>query len=208
MGADKKMLNKKIGLLDVDSREVGQDGYGLVFRERVLPIADKLNRFYDFAYQYDLPLVFTTCCSGNFLKKDSSDYISYVPIDKADDSWIENIKNYRCFYIQKRQHGNPRINCENCAYDFFKYNANALKLFQSLGVKEWVVLGNGFDSCGRIACEHLLKNGFVPIIIEDAVVSDNGGNSESRKAIIDKLKEEGARVMIADEFFKKYGNGK
>lgn len=198
-------MNKDIGFLDVDSRELGKDGCELVFRERVLPIADKLNRLYDFAYKHDLPLAFTTCCSGNFLKENSSDYICYVPIDGADDSWVGKINDYRCFYIEKRQYGNPRINCENCAYDFFKYNANALKLIKKLNIEKWAVFGNGFDSCGRLACEHLLKNGFMPLIIEDAVVSDNGGTLKSREAIIEKLQKNGAEAMKLKDFLEKYG---
>lgn len=207
----KEGLLKKIGIFDVDSRELGQDGLSLVFQERMLPFAGKLNRLYDFGYKRQLMFVFTVCCSGRFLKKDSLDYVCYVPMDKKDESWIENIANRRYFYIEKKQYGNPRINCENCAYDFFKYNGNALKLFEILGIGEWAVFGNGFDICTRAACRHLLKNGFKLILIKDAVAPAYGpgkiGTEENKKAIIEELKKEGAKTMRLDEFLKKYDKG-
>lgn len=198
-------MNKEIGLFDVDSRQLNKEGCGLEFKKRVLPIADKLDQLYDFAYKYDLPLVFTTCCSGNFLKKNSLDYVCYVPMDQADLSWVENMEDYRYFYIEKRHYGNPRINCENCAYDIFRHNANGMELFKKLGVKNWAIFGDGFDICVKTAGEHLLANGFKMIIIENAISSARGGTPESKKIVIEKLKQKGAEAMTTDEFFRKYG---
>jgi hypothetical protein len=200
--------DKKIGFFDIDSRELSRDGCGLEFRERVLPIADKLNLLYDFAYEHQLVIVFTTCCSGNFLKEDSLDYVRYIPLDAKDNSWINGIEDYRYFYIQKKQYGKPRINCEFSAYNFFKYNSNAIKLFKKLGIKKWVIFGNGFDSCVNLACLRLLEKKFKLIVLEDAVAPAYGsgktGTEENKKNILKELRDKGAETTTLKKFLENY----
>ena len=199
---------EKIGFFDIDSRELSKDGCGLEFRERVLPITDKLNILYDFAYKHQFVIVFTTCCSGRFLKKDSLDYVCYVPLDEKDNSWTKDIENYRYFYIQKKQYGKPRINCEFSAYNFFKYNNNAIKLFKKLGIKKWVVFGNGFDSCVNLACLRLLENGFELIILDDVIAPAFGpgkiGTKKNTGKILKDLSDKGAETMALKNFLKNY----
>jgi nicotinamidase-related amidase len=210
MSKKNNKLAEEIGFFDIDSRELGKDGCGLEFRERVLPIADKLNILYDFAYKYQLMIVFTTCCSENFLKENSLDYVRYVPLDEKDSSWAKNDENYRYFYIQKKQYGKPRINCESSAYNFFKYNGNAIKLFKKLKIKKWVVFGNGFDSCVNLACLRLLEEKFKLIVLEDAVAPAYGpgkiGTEGNKKKILKELRDKGAETMALKNFLEKYSS--
>lgn len=208
MARNLKPLNKEMGFFDIDSRELSLDGLGLDFRERVAPIADKLNLLYDFAYDHQLMFVFSTCCSGNFLKKDSLDYVCYIPSDEKDDSWAKDIKDYRYFYIQKQQYGKPRINCERSAYNLLKCNGNAIKLFKKLGIKKWVVFGNSVDSCVNLACLRLLENKFELIVVEDAVVlgygSEETEQKDRKKKVLSELKTKGAKIMTVKGLFEEY----
>lgn len=208
MAKNKHSLDEEIGFFDIDSRELSPDGLGLDFRERVKPISDKLDLLYDFAYEHQLPFVFTTCCSGKFLKRDSLDYVCYIPIDPKDNSWLKNIENYRYFYIEKKTYGSPRISCERSAYYFFKYNGNAMKLFKKLKIKKWVMFGNGFDSCVYLACLRLLEEKFELIILEDTVAPAYGpgitGTEENKKKILKELAGLGAKITDTKTFFKKY----
>jgi hypothetical protein len=153
-------------------------------------------------------LVFTTCCSGRFLKKDALDYVCHVPIDPKDSSWMKNIENYRYFYIEKKTYGSPRISCERSAYYFFKYNGNAMKLFKKLKIKKWVVFGNGFDCCVYLACQRLLEEKFELIVLQDAVAPAFGpgktGTEENKRNILKDLKKRGATIMTLKKFLKKY----
>lgn len=208
MARKKQPLNREIGFFDVDSRELSQDGLGLELRERVKPIADKLNLLYDFAYEHQLMFVFSTCCSGTFLKKDSLDYVLYIPINEKSCSWAKDLEEYRYFYIEKQQYGCPRINSERSAYNFFKYNKNALKLFKKLKIKKWVVFGNGFDCCMRLACLQLLEEKFDLIVMRDVTAPAFGpgktGTEENKKKILSELESKGAKIMTVKDLFKEY----
>lgn len=199
---------REIGFFDVDSREMDECGKELKLQDRMKPVAKKLNDLYDFAARFSLPFVFTTCCSGKFPETGSLDYVCRIPMDSNDSSWMKNAERYRYFYLQKKQYGNPRINSERCAYAFFKYNGNAMKLFKKLKMKKWVVFGNGFDLCVYHACLNLLKNGFKLVILEDAVVPAWGrkptGTKENKKRILKELEGLGAEIMNTETFFKKY----
>lgn len=202
-------LDKRIGFFDVDSRELSKDGGGLAYRERVLPWADKLDRIYDFIYSHKLKLVFSTCCSGRFLEKDSLEYVLYIPEEKADSSWRKKIGQLRYFYLAKHSFHNPRQNFEQCTYDIFKYNENAGDLFQSLGLDHWVIFGNGFDLCVHHAAKALLKMGKKITILEDALISSacvygDLGTEAGKKRLLGELERSGARLMATGKFFEQY----
>jgi hypothetical protein len=204
----KKLLNQEIGFFDIDSRELSPDGLGFKLRERMQPLESQLNLLYDFAYKHQLMFIFSTCCSGNFLKTDSLDYVKFIPIDASDQSWTKDLENFRYFYIEKKQYGNPRVNCERCAYDFFKYNNNAMKLVKKLKLKKWVIFGNSFDSCVYLACLHLLSNGLELTVIKDAVAPGYGpgktGTEENKKNILSELKAKGTKILTVADFLKKF----
>lgn len=200
--------NGNIGFFDIDSRELSKNGKKLVFQDRIKPIAGKLNNLYDLCEKSGSPLIFTTCCSGRFLKKDSFGDILYIPVDRNEKNWKKKIKDYRLFYLEKKQYGNPRINLERCAYDFFRYNGNALELFKKTQIKNWVLFGNGFDICVYTACRRLLERGFKLIILADATVPAWGhgkiGTEENKKKILAELKKVGAMIVTTKSFLKEH----
>jgi nicotinamidase-related amidase len=203
-------IKKKFGFFDIDSRELGKDGKKLIFQDRTEPIADKLNSLYKLCDKKNFPFVFTTCCSGKFLKRDSFGDILYIPADPSDQAWKKSFGNYRRFYLEKKQYGNPRINSERCAHDFFRYNGNAFELFEKTGIQDWVVFGNGFDICVYTACRRLLKRGFKLIVLADAVAPAYGpgkiGTEENKKKILAELKKTGARIATTKSFFRECAN--
>lgn len=202
-------ISKKIGFFDVDSRELSEDGKELSFRDRVSPIIKKLDLLYDFAYKNKIKILFSTCCSGRFLKKNSFDYVLYVPLSKKDRSWEKKIDNFRYYYIAKRTYNNPRKNSEACLYNIFRYNENCMDLIKKLKIKKWVIFGNGFNFCVYNICKKMLKNNIKIIILKDTVIQgikqNKNDNLETQKIkILEELKKDKAEIMTQKEFFKIY----
>ena len=202
-------LEKEIGLFDVDSRELSEDGLELSFRPRVEPIIGQLDALYDFAYKHKLKLIFSTCCSGRFLQPDSLDYVLHIPLVGEDKSWLDKIDNYRYYYFAKRTYSNPRKNSEACLYDVFKHNHNGLELIKHLGVKKWVVFGNGFNFCVYNVCKHLLENKVSVIVLKDVVVQGIGLNKDTdleaeKNKILEELSLAGAEILELQALINRY----
>jgi nicotinamidase-related amidase len=135
---------------------LNEAGDGLQFRGRVQPLVERLDRLYALAEKRNVPLVFTTCCSGRMLDPDSLPEVLYVPLDAAEREWEERLRAHRLFYLAK-----------NKQYDMFRHNGNAVRLVQALGVREWVIFGNGFDMCIDCDIRALLAAGQKVCLLSD-----------------------------------------
>lgn len=190
-------MNKRYGFFDVDSRELSPDGNGLNFRERVKPLAGKLNQLYDLAARHEIALVFTTCCSGRMLRADSLPDVLYVPLEQDDDAWLAEAGRGKRIYLQKKTYGVPQTNYTCRAFDVFSDNGNAARLLQTLAVEEWVVFGNGLDLCVNHVAQSILRYGRRVTFLEDVMIPsakgyDNNGTEENRLAVFENLRRMGA----------------
>ncbi len=190
----------RFGFFDVDSRELAEDGQGLGYRPRVLPIVPLLERLYAVADARQYPLVFTTCCSGRMLTPRGLPGTLYVPLDAGDVSWQEKLNGCRQFYLAKKTYGDPKLNFDCRAFDMFQDNGNAGRLLRQLEVETWVVFGNGFSLCVNSAARGLLDAGLPLILLEDVRVASAVGTPEGEQEIIRGLRARGARVMTLEQF--------
>lgn len=193
-------MKRRLGFIDVDSRELGEDGVSLVFRPRVEPFAEIFNRIYDLVKSHQLPMVFSTCCSGRMPREDSLPNVLFIPINVASRGWRDKVGDYSMFYAEKLAFGSPQKNSEHEAYDCLKYNENTYDLFRLLNVEEWVIFGNGLDACVYNWAKKMLKAEFKLIVLTDALVSGakgygNNGTEENRIAVLSELRELGAKLM-------------
>ena len=197
-------MNKKFGFFDVDSRHLSENGCSLCFRERVIPLSEKLNRFYKAAEDYDIPLVFTSCCSSNLLKENSLENVLYIPLEK-DDAWKKELNDYHLIYLQKATSGIPKNNYNACMFDMFKYNENAYDLFHALNIREWVICGNGFDLCVNAAVCGVLSAGYSVTILNDMLISSAKGygpygTEEYKQKLLSDFVRQGVRNITFNDF--------
>ena len=203
----------RFGFFDVDSRELNTARTGFQFRERVLPLADRLNRLYAVSEDRNYPLVFTTCCSGRMLQPDSLREVLVVPLDPAQKEWQERLRAYHLFCVQKKTFSEPKQNFGCRAFDMFKHNGNAARLVQTLGVEEWIVFGNGFDFCIDSAIAGLVAAGQKVCLLTDVyargakgypVSTPQGeiesGGPENEVYLLGKFRQLGVRTATLDEF--------
>jgi hypothetical protein len=203
----------RFGLFDVDSRELNTAGTGLMFRPRVVPLTEQLNRLYALGDDRRLPLVFTTCCSGRMLGPRSVPEVLLVPLDGAERKWEEQLPNHRLFCMQKKTYNQPGANFTCRAFDMFKDNGNAARLVQSLNVAEWIVFGNGFDFCISSAVYGLLAAGQKVCLLSDVYVQGargyyvetsegqcESGTAENRARILADFDQIGVRSLTLDQF--------
>ena len=205
--------SKPFGFFDVDSRELNEAGTGLKFRPRVEPLADRLNRMYAVAQKNDVPLVFTTCCSGRMLRPESLPEVLFVPLDPAQRQWEERLDSHRLICMEKKTYHDAKDNFGCRAYDMFQGNGNAARLVQALDVNEWVVFGNGFDLCIYSAVHGLLAAGQKVCLLSDVfargargyyVPTAGGqvecGTPENLARILAEFKQLGVRTATQEQF--------
>jgi nicotinamidase-related amidase len=197
-------LDTRFGLFDVDSRELNQAGDDLQFRARVQPLVDRLDRLYSLAEERNVPLVFTTCCSGRMLLADSLPEVLFVPMDAGQRQWEERLRAHRLFYLQK-----------NKEYDMFKHNGNAVRLVQALGVGEWVIFGNGFDMCIDRDIRALLAAGQKVCLLSDVYARSARGyyvptshgqfetaTPENEARLLSEFEQLGVRIVTLEKFLE------
>lgn len=195
-------MNKKIAFFDVCSREI-DNNLALSFRPRVKPIAEKLNRIYDFINKKGSILVFTTCCSGKMLEPGLREDILIIGLDENNLEWKKKIKDYKSINLQKNKF----------SYEPFNYNKNSIQLIKALPVDEWVIFGNGLDLCVNHIVENILNEGFKVTFLKDVMISSavgyetnfgKSGTEENKAATFENWCKNGAVVKSLDEFFSTY----
>ena len=188
-------MNEPFAFFDVDCLEKSDDGKGLQLRPRVKPLQDKLDQIYKMAEFLNIPLLFSTCCSGQMLNPGDLQDILFIPCDKNDTSWMSDVHHYRRFYIEKKAYGDPKVNFKCRAFDMFQDNGNILRLLKLLNIPDWVVFGNGMDLCVNCGATGVLSAGYNVTILSDVLISSAGGDGQSMKSTLDGLKSKGAKTQ-------------
>ena len=211
-----RALRDLVGLFDSDCLDAaGPDrllstvlpGFGI--RPRMQPAADKLDALYAFAKQNDLTLVFSQCCSANTVRPDSHPDVLVVPLDGADQSWVERVQEYRLINLEK-PHGGALNESFICRYfDAFQHNQNARHLFQLLDIPRWVLFGHGFDLCVDSAAKGIFAAGYDVHLLTDVLASSATGygpygTEESKQSILDYLKKIGVTTGTLTELLQEY----
>jgi hypothetical protein len=197
-------MKKHIGLWEVDCRELSEDGESLILRQRVEPLAAKLNELYSLAQRRDLTTVFTTCCSGRMPRiGDRKDFL-YVPLQGNDSGWESRLCDYPLIYLDKVTCGDPRLNFQCRAFDVFHGNRNAERLLFLLDIPTWVVFGNGFELCTVSSIEGILGAGYRVQLITDVLAQSAGsygdfGTEQSKARVIGELQAKGVETLLLRE---------
>lgn len=215
-------LNKRIALFDSDCLEVASEAssrskmlpeFGI--RARMQPMAQQLDRLYAFAKVHDLTMVFTHCCSAIPVRPGTNGDVLIVPVDPADQSWMEEVHRYRLINIEKRNHTQtPRKDeqlheafiCRH--FDTFQHNPNATRLFEILDIPEWIVFGHGFDLCVDSSVKGILSAGYKVHILTDMIASSATGygpygTEDSKRAILEYLEKLGVTTGALDSFLSR-----
>ena len=200
-------MSQAIGFFDVDCRELDAAGTGLGYRPRVEPLISSLEQLYARARELGAPEVFTTCCSGRMLREGSLPDVLFVPRDPERREWEERVGGHRIFYLDKATCGIPGEKYKQKTFDAFLYNRNAPRLFELLGIKRWIVFGNGFDLCVNTTIRGLLGCGLTVHLIADVTVAsakgyDDCGTEENRRRVLDQLAGLGATVGTLRDFLE------
>ncbi|MCG3179355.1 MAG: hypothetical protein BIFFINMI_01689 [Phycisphaerae bacterium] len=198
------MTHHPLAVFDVDCLQLNESGNGLELRRPDALPAPSVRRAHAWIGLHDVPLVFTTCCSGRMLPPDGLPGVLFVPLDGADRSWESLLGDHRRFYIQKKAYGDPKLNYACQAFDMFASNANAARLVRALGVEQWVVFGNAFDLCVNAAARGLLALGQRVRVLEGmctpaATGYGPCGTSENRARIVAELAAMGAEMATLDD---------
>ena len=154
------------GFYDVDCRELSPSGEW-AFRPRVAPIAKRVEAVLALAEREAAPVVATTCGGGQMPKHDKDCLgMVRVPMAPGELSWEGALGPERLFHLEKPCGG----------WRTFETNGNASRLFAGLGIREWVVFGNGLDLCVDHAVRNLLGLGLSVTFLSDLLVPSALGN--------------------------------
>jgi len=197
-------MKYNIGLWEVDCRELSEDGQTFKFRQRVQPLAAKLNALSDFARKGELTTVFTTCCSGRMPQNGNQKDFLFVPLQGNETGWESKLSDYPLIYLEKITCGNPRLNFECQAFDVFHGNRNAERLLSLLDIRTWIVFGNGFELCVASAVNGILEAGYRVQLVTDVLAQSAGGygdfgTEKSKARVIGELHEKGAEILSLRE---------
>ncbi len=195
-------METSFAFFDVDCHERKRETEGFCLRPRVRPIGGKLSRLYDFAKRRKVRTVFTTCCDGKMLLPEEAGEILFVPTE-TDETWPANLQAHRMIYLHKRAWGTVEADIRNVAWDMFRHNENATRLFRELNIPRWIVFGNGVDLCVDSAARGILKAGYEVTVLDDVLISSAKGTPESMEATVSRLCAEGANRMPLDEFLSR-----
>ena len=200
-------MKNTIGLWDVDCRELSEDGKTLKFRQRVEPLAAKLNELYDFARRHELTTIFTTCCSGRMPPNVNHKDFLFVPLQGNESGWESRFSDYTLIYLEKVTCGDPRLNFQCRAFDVFHGNQNAERLLYLLDIPTWIVFGNGFELCVASSVGGILNVGYHVRLITDVLAqSARGygdlGTEKSKARVISDLQAKGAETLSLGELIE------
>jgi len=192
-------MTPRYGLFDVDCLEMNEQGDGLTFRPRVVPIIPLLGQLYHFGEAHNAPFVFCTCCSGSMPQPGVFEDVLHIPLDKSKQNWCAQVPDFRRFYLEKITYGDPKENAACRAFDVLGTNANGQKLFSLLKVDTWIVFGNGFDYCVGSAVKAMLAAGHKVILPQDVRISSAGGTPQSEEQTLAEMRAAGATITtLAD----------
>ena len=154
-------MNNRIGLWEVDCRELSEDGKTLKFRQRVEPLTAKLNELYSLAKRCELTTVFTICCSGRMPQNEDRKDFLFVPLQGNESGWESQVSDYPLIY------------------------RNAERLLFLLDISTWIVFGNGFELCTASSVEGILGAGYRVQLITDVLAQSAGsyGDFGTEKSI-------------------------
>jgi nicotinamidase-related amidase len=194
---------KKIGFFEVCCREKASAGNGLSFTERSMPFSERLSNLQALARENGGPFVFTTCCAERFLRKGDSADVLLIPLDPADNEWMDGIATHCIYNIEKKPDYDDIAKSDaERLFDMFQHNANADKMFAALGILHWVVYGVGIDLCVSSAVKGLLKAGLRVTLLSDVLTSNAGCSPESMTLMLKQLSEMGAKIQTYAEFLR------
>ena len=198
------MKKPRYALFDADCLECSELGE-IILRPRVRPFRENLRQLYEASAAHELPLVFTTCCSGRMLRPEQRPDVLFVPLDSRKQEWKAGIPFKRLIYLEKKAYGQPSLNFACRAFDMFSDNGNAGHLVKSLQVDEWIVFGNGLDLCVSSAVDGLLLHGQKVRFLPDCMCSGakgygNLGTEENRQAAFSRWREGGASESRLESF--------
>ena len=81
-------------------------------------------------------------------------------------------------------------------------NENLPILLDILGIKDWVVFGDAFETCTTYAIEGLLAKGYHITVLEDMISSGYTGNENQRKAKLSELTKQGVKISKFNDVVK------
>ena len=87
-------MKYNVGLWEVDCRELSKDGRTWALRQRVQPLAAKLDKLNDFARSRGLTTVLTACCSARMPQRGGRDDFLFVPMRGNEDGWESRLSDY------------------------------------------------------------------------------------------------------------------
>ena len=215
-------LDHSLAFFDIDSLECRPDALErasilprLSFRERVMPIAAKLDWLYEYSLAGRHPLLFSVCCSGRLPDEGGIPGMLAIPAEEGD-GWSARIDDHSLFLVEKARQGAQEgqgvtsLTSKGAGFvedmhDKFRLNANLKKFIDLLSVEEWVVFGNGAAYCVHPVLSILMDAGQKLTILSDVMVDSAGGYGEEtpeslRLAMLDEMAARGARVCRFEEF--------
>ena len=197
-------MKASYAFFDVDCLFWDKENKTLDCKGRVQPYATKVFELHDYATKNNIPVLFTTCCSAPMPDKNdmASKGMLYIPLDTADSLWKEKIFSTQTFYIAKNAYGNPKMNYDKGALYSFRQNGNLHILLDKMGITEWVVFGDAFESCTSQVIDGLLLKGYKVTILTDMISSGYTGNENQRKTILDRYTKKGVRLAVMEDIVK------
>jgi len=197
-------MKSVFGLFNVDTQQPSDSHRCLVFRPRVEPIAEVLQRLLDFAAATDTPIVHTACVNAGPVEQVISDNTLFIPIDDDETRWGSRLARYKAVYLQKVSCGSPEENVRTRAYDIFHANPNTVGVLARMGITRWGVFGDSVRFCLQSTVRGLLSLGYDVTALADAI--GPGIDSEAVKTdILRQLARDGARVETVAEFLGRCG---
>jgi hypothetical protein len=211
-------FNREMAFFDVDSLEyydVNSCGRAsvwpnLAFRPRVMQRADILNTLYNFIKHYRFPFVFSICCSGRSPLIRDMPEVLHIPAESNKKQWREHVSDHSIFLIQKAHTDHIQGNFLDEMYAKFIHNDNLPEFYQQLGVKNWVVFGNGAAFCVYPVIMTLMNAGMHVTILSDVLIDNASGYTEQspeffRMEMLKNCEQAGASVVSFKDFFSLAG---
>lgn len=222
---DRQPLNRRLALFDSDCLELAaaaparrsRELPAFAIRERVYPLADKLERLYAFARRRELTMVFTHCCSARAVAPAAAanapdptpDGVLVVPMNGGDESWLAGVRSHRLINLEK-YNDTPLQESFICRhFDAFQHNANARRLLAALAIPQWVMFGHGFDLCVDSAVKGLIAAGYHVHLLTDVIASSATGygpygTEASKRAILDYLVRIGVTTGTLESLLREH----
>ncbi|HTH40731.1 MAG TPA: hypothetical protein VL968_08065 [Rhodocyclaceae bacterium] len=219
-------LDHSLVFFDIDSLECRPDAVErasilprLAFRERVMPIVEKLDWLYEYSLAGRHPLLFSVCCSGRLPTEGEIPDMLSIPAE-AGEAWLPRVADHQLFLVEKARRGAGGATGDTTGtiaspargaafvddmHDKFRLNTNLEKFIDLLAPEEWVVFGNGAAFCVHPVLSILMDAGQKVTILSDVMVDSAGGYASEtpeslRLAMLDDMAARGARVCRFEEF--------